>query len=169
LNKISNGKIWPYAIGISIFLVFLAAIATVVVANKLPVEKSDTYMMGYHEVDAKANELIQSKINFDKKYTLKFMSDSLDVENTTLIYKVTDKENNAVDNAKIILIVTRPNKHKYDQELTNPSIIDGTYTFSDIKLPLEGRWNVMAKVDVGDNERFYNVKMDTRSKGAYEY
>ena len=38
----SNGKIWPYAIAISIFLVFIAAVATVIIANKLPVEDSDT-------------------------------------------------------------------------------------------------------------------------------
>jgi len=165
----SNGKIWPYAIGLSIFLVFVAAVATVVITSTLPVENSDTYMMGYHEADAKANELIEEKIAFNKKYKLKFLSDSLDVEGSTLSYKITDIQDNAVNNAKVLVIVTRPNKHKYDQELNNPTIVDGVYTFSNVKLEVEGRWDIMAKVNIDKNERFYNVKMDTRSKGAYEY
>ena len=169
MSKKSNGKIWPYAIGISIFLVFLAAIATVIIANKLPVENSDTYMMGYHEADAKANELITAKINFDKKYKLKFLSDSLHVENSTIAYKVTDKNNNDINNAKIVIVVTRPNQHKFDQELTTPTVKNGIYTFSNIKLQVQGRWDIMAKVIIGQEQRFYNVKMDTRSKGAYEY
>ena len=165
----SNGKIWPYAIGLSIFLVFVAAVATVVITSTLPVENSDTYMMGYHEADAKANELIEEKIAFNEKYKLKFLSDSLDVEGSTLSYKITDIQDNAVNNAKVLVIVTRPNKHKYDQELNNPTIVDGVYTFSNVKLEVEGRWDIMAKVNIDKNERFYNVKMDTRSKGAYEY
>ena len=165
----SNGKIWPYAIGLSIFLVFIAAVATVVITSTMPVEDSDTYMMGYHEADAKANELIASKIAFNKKYKLELLSDSLHVEGSTLSYKVTDIQDNLINDAKVLVIVTRPNKHKYDQELNNPTIVDGVYTFSNVKLELEGRWDVMAKVNIGENERFYNVKMDTRSKGAYEY
>ena len=169
MNKKSSGKIWPYAISISILLVVIAGIITIFIAIELPVEKSDTYMMGYHEADAKANELIKAKISFDKKYKLELLSNTLNVENSTLQYKIVDKNNNAINNAKIKVIITRPNKHKYDQELIDPSISNGVYTFSNIKLPVAGRWDIMAKVDIDENERFLNVKMDTRTKGAYEY
>ena len=168
MNK-SNGKIWPYAIGLSIFLVFIAAVATVIIAQKLPVEKSDTYMMGYHEADAKANELIQARINFNKQYTIEYMTDSLHVDNSVIKYKVSDSKNNPVNNAKIKVIVTRPNNHKYDQELTNSSVENGIYTFSTITLPKEGRWDIMAKVNVGELQRFYNIKADTRVKEIREY
>lgn len=169
MSKKSNGKIWPYAISISIFLVVIAGIITISVAIELPVQDSDRYMMGYHEADAKANELIEAKIAFDKKYTLSLITDTLHVESTQLQYKLIDKDNNAIDDAKISLMITRPNTHKYDFELTSPSVKDGIYTFSNVKLAVEGRWNIMAKINVDDNARFYNVKMDTRSKGAYEY
>ena len=169
MSKTNNGKIWPYSIGISIFIVFLAAIATVIIANKLPVEKSDTYMMGYHEADAKANELIEAKIAFNKKYNLSFLTNSLHVEGSNISYKLTDKSNNVINNAKIILVVTRPNEHEHDQKIQNAEVKDGVYTFKNIKLPLKGRWDIMAKVVIGKNERFLNFKMDTRSKGAYEY
>lgn len=168
MNK-SNGKIWPYAIGLSIFLVFIAAVATVIIAQKLPVEKSDTYMMGYHEADAKANELIQARIDFNKKYKIEYITESLHVEGSVIKYKVLDLDNNPVNNADLKIIVTRPNNHKHDQELNNPVVENGVYTFSKITLPKEGRWDIMAKVNVDNLQRFYNVKTDTRSKGAYEY
>ena len=169
MNKLSNGRIWPYAIGISIVLVFGACITTIVVANKLPVEKSDTYMMGYHEADAKANDIIEASIAFNKKYKIHYTTEALALENTTIKYKITDIDNKPVDNAELMIVVTRPNKHKYDQELKNPSVENGVYSFENISLAKEGRWDVMAKVKIGKLQRFYNVKADTRSKGAYEY
>ena len=167
--NLSNGRIWPYAIGGSIILVFSACIVTIVVANVLPVEKSDTYMMYYQEADANANKLIKEKIAFDKKYKVEYVTDGISCEQSILKYKVTDVNNVPVENAKIKVIVTRPNNHKHDQELISPSFENGVYTFSSIKLPQKGTWDIMAKVNVGELQRFYNVKADTRAKEAFEY
>ncbi|WP_373003138.1 FixH family protein [Sulfurimonas sp.] len=165
----SNGKIWPYAIGTSILLVFGACVATVIVTSTLPVEKSDTYMMGYHEADAKANELINARIAFDKKYKIAYVTDGLNLDSSVIKYKVSDLNSEAVDNAKIEVVVTRPNNHKHDQTLKSSSYENGVYTFPSIKLPVEGRWDIMAKISVGDVQRYYNVKADTRAKEAFEY
>ena len=165
----SSGKVWPYAIGISIILVFGGCIATIMVAVKLPVEKSDTYMMGYHEANDRADEIIKNRIAFNKKYNIEYMTQSLNLSDTVLKYKVSDLNGNAVNNANIKAIITRPNNHKNDQELLNPTVQEGVYTFNSVTLPLEGRWDIMAKVTVGENQRFYNVKADTRAKEAFEY
>ena len=165
----NNGKIWPYAIGTSIFLVFCAAVATVVITSTLPVEKSDRYMMGYHEADAKANELIQARIDFNKKYKVEYVTESLHVESSIIKYKIMDISNKPVNNAILKVIVTRPNNHKHDQELMNPSIENGIYTFSAITLPQDGRWDIMAKINVGELQRFHNIKADTRTKEIHEY
>ena len=167
--NLSNGRIWPLAIGISIILVFFAAIATIVVAVKLPVEKSDTYMMYYQEADANANKLIQARIDFDKKYTIEYSTIKLSLENSTIEYRVKDINHNAVENAMIKIIITRPNNHKNDQEIINPKVENGVYKFDSIKLPLEGRWDIMAKVTVDNLERFYNLKADTRNREIKEY
>ena len=167
--NLSNGRIWPYAIGTSILLVFGACIGTIVVTNKLPVEKSDRYMMGYQEADASANELIEARINFNKKYDIKYITDGLSSQNSVIKYKVYDKEFNPVNSAKIKVIITRPNNHKHDKELTNPTVENGIYTFATTTLPLEGRWDVMAKINIDDLQRFYNIKADTRKNEALEY
>ncbi|WP_373035246.1 FixH family protein [Sulfurimonas sp.] len=165
----SNGKIWPYAIGTSILLVFGACVATIIVTNTLPVEKSDTYMMGYHEADAKANELIKARIAFDKKYKISYVTDGLSLDGSVIKYKLSDLNSQPVQNAKIEVVVTRPNNHKYDQTLDSSTYENGVYTFPSVKLPVEGRWDIMARVSVGDLQRYYNVKADTRAKEAFEY
>ncbi len=167
--KINSGKIWPYAIGASITLVFGFCVATIIVTSKLPVENSDTYMTYYQDADANANDLIKARIAFDKKYKIEYLTDGISCESSVLKYKVTDLDSNPVSDAKFKVIVTRPNNHKHDQELNNPTFVDGIYTFSTIKLPQKGRWDIMAKVNVGDLQRFYNVKADTRAKEAFEY
>ena len=165
----SSGRIWPYAIGTSIILVFGGCIATIMVAIKLPVEKSDTYMMGYHEANDRADEIIKNRIAFNKKYNIEYVTETLNLSDTVLKYKVSDLNGNAVNDAKIKAIITRPNNHKNDQELLNPIVKEGVYTFNSVTLPIEGRWDVMAKVTIGENQRFYNVKADTRAKEAFEY
>ena len=167
--NLSNGRIWPYAIGTSIMLVFGFCVATIVVTSTMPVEKSDTYMMYYQEADANANELIEARIAFDKKYKIEYITDGLSLDSTVIKYRVTDLESNPISNAKIKVVVTRPNNHKHDQELNNPSFENGIYTFSTITLPQKGRWDIMAKVNIGEVQRFINVKADTRAKEAFEY
>ncbi len=165
----SSGIIWPYAIGTAIALVFGFCVATIVVTSKLPVENSDTYMTYYQEADANANELIKARIAFDKKYKIEYLTDGISCEGSVLKYRVTDLNSNPIANAKFKVIVTRPNNHKHDQELGNPTFENGIYTFSTITLPQKGRWDIMAKVNVDDLQRFYNVKADTRAKEAFEY
>jgi len=165
----SNGRIWPYAIGTSIVLVFGFCVATIIVTSTLPVEKSDTYMMGYHEADANANELIEARIAFDKEYKIEYITDGLSQESSVIKYKVTDLNSQPVNNAKLKVVITRPNNHKHDQELLNPIVENGIYTFSSVKLPEAGRWDVMAKVNIDKLQRFYNVKADTRAKEILVY
>ncbi len=167
--NLSNGRIWPYAIGTSIVFIFGACVATIIISTKLPVEKSDLYMTNYHDADANANELIIERIKFDKQYKIQYITDLLTQQESVIKYKVTDLNSNPVDNAEVIVVLTRPNKLQYDKKLTTPTVKNGIYTFQSVELPLEGRWDVMAKVSVGDLTRYYNVKADTRYSEASEY
>ena len=167
--KQNDGKIWPYAIAISIALVFGASIVTIVVAGKLPVAKSDEYMMSYQKADANANELIKAQIEFDKKYNIEYITDKISLKDSVIKYKITDKDLKPVDDAKLLLVITRPDSHKYDQKVEKPTVEDGVYSFSPIKLEKEGRWNLILKVNIDNLQRFYNIKTDTRKKEFKEY
>jgi len=167
--NLSNGRIWPYTIAILIAMVFSFCVGTVYVVSQSPIQKSDLYMTSYQDADTNANKIIENRIAFNKKYKIEFLTKKLVPESTVIKYKITDLDSKSVKNAKIKVIVTRPNENTYDIELKNPKYIDGIYIFESIKLPLEGRWDIMAKINIGDNERFYNLKADTRNTKVKQY
>ncbi|MDD3817214.1 MAG: FixH family protein [Thiovulaceae bacterium] len=167
--NLSNGKIWPYAIGISIVLIFGACVATVIVASTLPVQKSDKFMMDYHDADANANEIIKAQIAFDQKYKIEYLTQGLSTKGTSIRYKINDADAKAINDAKIKVVLTRPNQLQYDIALENPAVSEGVYTFENVTLPLEGRWDVMAKIEIGQDSRYYNLKADTRNTTFKEY
>ena len=167
--KMSSGKIWPYAIGLSIALVFSFCVATVVITQKASIQNSDIYMTSYQDADARANDIIKDRMTFDSKYSIQYITDGLSLDATTIKYKVLDKNSKHVDNAQIKVVVSRPDDSSLNVELDNPSIENGIYTFKTIQLAKNGRWDVMAKVNVDKLQRFYNLKADTRAKEAFEF
>lgn len=167
--SISSGRIWPYAIGISITMVFGFCVATIVVTQSANIQESDAYMTHYQDADAKANELIEAQIAFDKKYTIEYISDGIAKENGIIKYRLTDKNSLAVNDAKIIVATSRPETAQYNQTLQNPTVIDGVYSFSGALFPKVGVWNIIAKVETSDESRYLNIKADTRIKEAFEF
>ena len=169
-KKPSDGRIWPYAIVGSILLVIVAAVVTVMVAVKNPVEMSDMDMQDYHHYDANANDIINAMIKFDQKYRISYHSHSFDQSHAVVSYKLVDQEGKAVNNAKMNIMVTRPGDHNNDLPFEAPNKVEeGIYTFEVGALPLAGRWNILTKIVVDDNVRYFNLKVDTRNNGAFEY
>jgi hypothetical protein len=168
-NKASSGKIWPYAIGSAITLVFGFCVATIVVTSKADLQESDVYMTHYQDADANANSLIKDKINFDKKYKVEYISNGISQEGSDIKYELKDINSNPVNNAKIIVAISRPETNKLNVKLDNPTVENGIYTFSNIKFPKAGVWNIIAKIEVDNESRFLNIKADTRMKEAYEF
>lgn len=165
----SAGKKWPWIIGIATVIVIGFSVETIKVAIKNPVEMSDYGMQSYHSYDDNANDIINAKIAFDRNYTVAFITPQILEKKSVLVYDVKDKSGNAVDNAKIEVVLTRPDTNKLDLNLSNPSISAGKYTFSPIDLPRAGRWDIMAKITIGDKQRYYNVKADTRYPNTLEF
>jgi len=164
-----SGRIWPYAIGLAITAVFGFCVATVVVTSSAHIQESDDYMSKYQDADANINALIESKIAFDKNYKIAYITDGISGENSVIKYKITDKNDNPVNDATIIVATSRPETAEFNQKLENPTVVDGVYSFEGAKFPKVGVWNIVAKVDAGDKSRFFNIKADTRIKEAYEF
>ncbi len=169
MSKDNRALIWPYSIGASILLVFGFCVVTIIISFERPVEPSDLYMRGYHDADANINEIIAKEIAFKKRYNIEYVSEQLNMKNTVFKYRVSDLNGNAVDSAQLRVIVTRPNNHKHDKELNTSSVSNGIYTFDGITLPEPGRWDIMTHVQVGEFERYYNLKADTRHESTFEY
>ena len=164
-----SGKIWPWAIVISIILVIGAGAWTISKAVENPVEESEIYMRYYQKTMLNMNDIIKARIAFDKKYKLTFETDQISTQATTLKYKIITKNGTPVDNAKIVVRVTTPYDHNSDIDLTSPSVSNGLYSFKTMTLPKEGRWDIMAQVTIGKFQRYYNLKADTRYPQTTEY
>jgi nitrogen fixation protein FixH len=169
MNNNNIGKIWAYSVGFSIILVFGFCVATVVITSQVPVQETNEYMTNYQKAEINANDYINSRIAFDKKYKIKYISSAMKESASSVKYKVEDLNNNLVKNAKLEIMLSRPETHEFDQKLTNTHYKNGVYIFSDVKFPKKGVWDIIAKVTIGKDSRFYNIKIDTRNNQFREY
>jgi len=160
-NK-SSGRIWPYAIGAAITMVFGFCVATVIVTSKADIQESDAYMTNYQTADANANNLIKARMAFDKKYKLKYETEKLSQKGCDVKYSLTTISGEPVKDAKMVLAISRPETHTFNKKIENPMIENNLYVFNDVKFPKAGVWNLILKVNVGDYSRFYDIKTDTR-------
>lgn len=165
----NSGKKWPWIIGLSIVGVVAACVVTVKVALNNPVEMSEYGMQNYHEYDSNVNEIIDAQIAFDKNYVIKFITPQISEKGTVIQYTISDKSGKAVDNAKLNVVLTRPDTTKSDLNLSEPTVVNGQYTFKSVDLPKVGRWDILAKVSIGSTQRYYNLKADTRNPNTFEF
>jgi nitrogen fixation protein FixH len=169
MKLLESGRLWPYGVGIAITMVFGFCVATVVVTSKANLQESDAYMTSYQDADINANKLIEAKLAFDKKYDVAYTTATISEKNPVIEYKVTDKTGKGVDDAVIVVAISRPETQKYNQKLTQPHIKDGVYSFEGATFPKAGVWNIIAKIQVGDDYRFLNIKADTRNTKVREF
>ena len=159
-----SGKLWPYAIGLAITGVFFLGAWTIVETGKADIQPSDDYMTKYQKVDANANDIIQARIAFDKKYKLKYDTEQIKENGGDVKYSLTTLDGKPVQGAAMTLVISRPEVDTYTKKLENPVFKNGEYVFENIAFPKTGVWNLQLKVEVGDDSRFYAIKTDTRIK-----
>ncbi len=165
----NKGRVWPYAIGAAITLVFSFCVATIFITESSAIQESDTYMTKYQEVDLQANKFIMQRMEFDKLYNIVYITKKISGHSPIISYKLTTKDGTALNNAKIKIAISRPETDEYDKTLENPSVDNGVYSFTLEEFPRKGVWNIIAKVNVENKERFLNMKTDTRSPQSYEF
>jgi len=151
---------WPlFILGLVLFAVALG-VWTIKVAIDNPVELDNSFFMDYQKVDEEYYKIEQIAKEFEKKYRVELVNKKLKSGEETLIIVVEDREGNPVPNGKVEILVTRPNTSQYDQKV-EAVYRDGWYE-ARVTLPLEGRWDIIAKVTVGDLYHYYKWKRSTR-------
>ncbi len=164
MKLIESGKLWPVGIVLAIAAVFGLGAWTIIETGKADIQPSDDYMTKYQDADANANKLIKSRIAFDKKYHLKYDTEQLKENGCDVKYSLTTLDGKPVAGASMVLVVSRPEVDTYTKTFKKPLFEEGEYVFKDLKFPKTGRWNLLLKVEVGPDYRFYSVKTDTRIK-----
>jgi len=165
----SDGKQWPIGVIVSTILIIIACGVTIYIALLQPVQEDADMMMDYHSLDRNANDIIAAGLIFNKKYSLKYTGEPVSQDGSRLSYQVLDKDGNVVNDARFNVVLSRPILSGSEITLGEPRVENGNYIFDDVKVTKKGRWNILAKVSVGDDFRHMNLKSDTMDKGVYEY
>ncbi len=166
---IKNGKIWPIIIAVSIFGVVLLSYWTIKETAQADLTQSNIYMDNYHNVDDNINDIIMAEVSFNKKYDVSLESIELSAGDEKIVYTITDKQGKPVLDAKLELVLSRPVSDAADIKLEPTDMQNGRYIFEGFKLPKEGRWDLLLKITIGDKQRYYNLKADTRTHKALEF
>ena len=163
------GKKWPWIVVGGILGVVGLSYWTVKIALENPVQLSDLDMQDYRHFEHDANENIRAKIAFDQKYSLEYLTETFKSEGADIIFKVTTRTGEPVNDANFTVRVTRPGTHEFDRNVSVRSVQDGVYSFKSVSLPKEGRWDILTHVQIGDEHRYLNLKADTRYPNVFEY
>ena len=164
-----DGIHWPIGIISSVILIIIACALTIYVALLQPVQEDQDMMADYHSLNDSVNDIIIAGVKFNARYKLSYIGEGVSTEGSSITYRIEDMQANPVNDAVIKVVLSRPITSDNQLVLENPRITDGTYVFENVKVALEGRWNILTKVSVGDDYRHMNLKSDTMDKDVYEY
>jgi len=164
-----DGLQWPIGVIASVIFIIIACAFTIYVALLQPVQEDADMMVGYHNLDAGANDTIIAGIKFNRKYKLTYIGQGVSLEGSSISYKIEDINANPVNNAVVKVVLSRPVIEEDKIELENPHVENGVYTFENVKVTKKGRWNILTKVTVNEDFRHMNLKSDTTDKDVYEY
>lgn len=146
---------WPHAVVGSILLIVVACGYTIKIAMDNPVEMDSYYMEKYQTVDSNINDILEKQALFDAAYKVKIKTQKFSLaSDNTLQILITDASDTPVNNAKIKLLISRPETNKYNQEIQLDDAKDGIYTVDGIKVSKPGRWQILTRVSIEQYEGY---------------
>ncbi|NPA64880.1 MAG: hypothetical protein GXO16_07905 [Epsilonproteobacteria bacterium] len=152
---------WPHFIMALVLFAVVLGVWTVKVAIDNPVELDNSFMMRYQQVDERYYEIEQAQRRFDRAYRVELENAKLQKGKNVLRIRVSDLNGTAMENARVELLITRPDTSRYDRKLQ--AIYEGGLYRATVDLPLEGRWNIVTKVEIDkDTYRYATFKRSTR-------
>ena len=152
---------WPHAIVLAIFAVAGLCVWTVNIAVNNPVEMDSFYFDSYQNVEQNYNDIIIKKQEFDKKYSVSIPHNNLIVGSNSLVLNIREIESaQAIDDANITLVITRPDSQRFDKKPKLLSVEKGVYTFENFDIQKLGRWQIMSKVTIGELTTFKKLEVN---------
>ena len=142
---------WPHSIIAGILFIIGACVLTIVIAVKNPVEMDTFYMEKYQKVDENINEIIALQEKFNAKFDLRYSTESFVIGQNNIAITLIDKQTNKeVGDAKVVLLLSRPETNKDNKEMKPSKIENGNYVFESIETLKPGRWQILTKIESGE-------------------
>ena len=151
----SEKTLYPYIVIGMIIGCVVACGFTIKIALDNPVEMDTFYMEKYQKVDHNINQILQLQEEFNARFDIGYSTEKFKIGQNTLTLKLTDKSGNAVDNANITLMLSRPDTNKQNKELKATHGENGLYTFGPFEISKPGRWQILSKIQIGDFQGYH--------------
>lgn len=147
----SERNYWPHSIVAGIFAIVFACGWTIKIALDNPVEMDTFYMEKYQKVDENINTIIALQEKFNAKFDLKYSAQSFSMGVNSISLTLIDKQSGQeVENANILLLLSRPDSNKNNQSLKPTKVLKGTYIFEGLETQKPGRWQILTKIELGE-------------------
>ena len=170
MTKKNQNRLWfAIVMGMLSFGIWMV-IWTVKETMSLPVHESHDFMLKYQQADMNINQILANKAKFDAKYSIELQDVELitlaeEYQNTnskrkqpkpvkltmgenSFKYAIQDKNGNAVENAEMTFLLTRPYTQTEDQQENNVTFSNGFYVTKKFELSNKGRYILQTKVTV---------------------
>ena len=177
MAKETKKTYWPHMIVGFLLVAITLGYWTVKTATSLPVQETNEYMMKYQQSDMNINDIVKSKMAFDKKYNIKLtdvqtmvMTDNIysnrpqpdQVKLTSgpnhFAYSVTDKAGDVVKDANVSFLLTRPHTRVDDQMIESVPLQGDKYVTPDINITKPGRYTLQLRVKIDGKTGFSELE-----------
>ena len=172
-----------YGIFIVKFLFGLALIwwtIAMTLSSDVGEDEDNAFLSTYHNVDDNFNNMVNSNLNFENKYDLKFYfndtvieglkikdvflgqrtikarslrKDILNVGENKFRYEIVSKDGTKLENIKLTMLVTMTTNHLYDKNLKFENKDLETF-----KIAKKGYWNITGTIEVGNDKGYFFIK-----------
>jgi nitrogen fixation protein FixH len=166
-NSSGSGKYWPYMILGFLFVGLFLGFWTVQSAISMPVSESNAFQKKYQDADVNINRIIEAQQRFNAQFTLEPVDFKLSdfkprefarkhgqvialTKTMRAAYRLTNKQGQAVNDANVTFLLTRPQTRDDDQTFANLPAKNGVYATPEFTLPKAGRYTLRLRVQVGD-------------------
>jgi hypothetical protein len=156
MEKDREKNYWPhFIIALVLFAVTMGG-WTLKVAIDNPVELDNSYMMNYHEVDDRINELLKKQQEFEKFFSLRLVTKKINKGKNKIEFEIGGKK---FEKAEVVVLLTRPDTVRYDKKIVKN--ITGKKFSIVVDLPKDGRWQFEVRVKIGKFEGYKKFELST--------
>jgi len=156
---------WPHAILGIIMAVVIGGAVSIKEALNHPVQESTYFMEKYQGVENNAYELEQQKDKFDKNFKIIYSVKKFKIGKNSISLKIINRATNeAVNNADISMLLTRPDTNDLNKKLKPKKIKNGSYIFGDLDIQRLGRWKLLTTTKIEGFRGFNSYDINATRK-----
>lgn len=156
MDKVKNERsYYPYVVIGMILGCVVACGFTIKIAVDNPVEMDTFYMEKYQQVDHSINTILELQEKFNAKFDLAYSTEKFEMGQNSIMLTLTDKSGAPINDAKMTMMLSRPDSNKENKQFNPSKVENGNYTFGPFDINKPGRWQILSKIERGEFKGYH--------------